>query len=97
MIPAAIMLISGFGVLVAYSFGGRFTAADSQLIPLGLTTVVVGAISLSRTLLSTFFLFVYAVTAVVLIIVEHGIAQPWLIPFVLLILLCLPQAKHARR
>ena len=43
VIPGVLMLVFGFGVLLAYSFGGRFTAADSQLIPFGLTTIVVGA------------------------------------------------------
>lgn len=97
VIPGTLMLIFGFGVLLAYSFGDRYNSVEAPLIPLGLTTIVVGAMSLTRTLLSTFFLFVYALTALVIGIRHHGLAEPWLIPFVLLILLCLPQTKYGRR
>lgn len=97
VVPGVLMLIIGFGVIIAYSLGGRFTAAGSELIPVALTTIVVGAMSLTRTLLSTFFLFAYAVTALVIVINQHGITEPWLIPFIALLALCVPQVKYASR
>ena len=97
VIPAVLMLLTGFGILVRCSVGERLDAAHALMIPLGFATAAIGAMTLTRTLLATFFLFVYSIVALIVGIRLHGAANPFLIPFILLLVLCLPQAKYARR
>ena len=97
VIPAVLMILAGFAIMVIFSLGGRMLAAESLPLPLGLATAAVGAMVLTRTKLATFFLFIFSLTVIILGIRDHGLVNPVLIPFVLLILLCLPMAKYARR
>lgn len=97
VIPGVLMLLAGFGIMVACSLGGRMLAAESLPLPLGLATAAVGGMVLTRTMLATFFLFIFSLTVIILGIRDHGIMNPALIPFAILILLCLPMAKYARR
>ena len=97
VIPGSLMIVVGFGLMLSCSLGGRLDAATSIRLPIGFTTAAVGGLVLSRTLLGTFFLFAYALTALILTIREGGLTDPWIIPFLLLLTLCLPMAKRARR
>ena len=96
VIPGVLMILVGFWLMVSCSFGGRLSAAESIFLPVGLTTAAVGGLVLTRSLLGTFFLFCFALTGLILAAREQGLVSLMLLPFVLLIVLCLPMAKHAR-
>ncbi len=97
VIPGALMILVGFWLMVSCSFGGRLSASDSIQLPVGFTTAAVGGLVLSRSLLGTFFLFCFALTGLILAAREQGLLSPILLPFILLLAICLPMAKHARR
>ena len=90
-------LLVGFGILVRCSVGDRMDAARALMIPLGFATAVIGAMVLTRSLLAVFFLFIYAVTALILILAYQGFANPAALPFGTLLILCLPMARSSRR
>ena len=83
--------------MLSCSIGDRMDAAQALMIPLGFATAAIGAMILTRTLLATFFLFIYALTALILVSRHQGFFDLAILPFVALLLLCLPQAKYARR
>lgn len=97
VVPGVLLLLLGFGILLRCSIGERMDAAQALMIPLGFATAAIGAMVLTRTLLAIFFLFIYALTALVLILCHQGFASPAVLPFVALLVLCLPMAGSARR
>lgn len=97
VIPGALMLLAGFGILIASSLGDRLDALGASPLPFSAALVAVGAMLLTRTLLATFFLFAFSVTVIGLGIRDYGLLNPVLLPFVVLIFLCIPMAKYARR
>jgi hypothetical protein len=96
IVPGVLMLLAGFGLMLSCSIGERLGSEQALMLPLGFATAAVGAIVLTRHLLGTFFLFIYALVVLVIGVRHHGVANPTLIPCIALILLCLPQAKYAR-
>lgn len=97
VIPGALMILVGFWLMVSCSIGGRLSASNSIQLPIGFTTAAVGGLVLSRSLLGTFFLVCYVLTGLILTARERGLTDPMLIPFLVLLALCLPMARHARR
>ncbi len=97
VIPGLLMILAGFGVMIAYSLGERLGSLASSSLSFGAALVAVGAMLLTRTLLSVFFLFIFSIFVLVFGIRDHGLLNPVLLPFIILILLCLPMAKRARR
>lgn len=97
LVPGVLMLLVGFGILLRCSVGDRMDAAQALMIPLGFATAAIGAMVLTRSLIAVFFLFIYAVTALILILSHQGFASPTVLPFVALVILCLPMARYARR
>ncbi|MEO8614773.1 MAG: hypothetical protein ABI600_06500 [Luteolibacter sp.] len=97
VIPAVLMLLAGFWLMLSCALGGRLNSASSLPLPVGFTIAAVGGLVLTRTLLGTFFLFAFSITAIILTARERGLTDPLLIPFIVLLGLCLPMARHARR
>src|SRR5690606_1829815 len=58
--PGCIMLIAGFGLMLAAAVSGRLSSEAALPLPFGFTTAATGAMLLTRTPLAVFFLFIYA-------------------------------------
>ena len=97
VIPGVLMILAGFGIMVVCSLGDRLGSAGSLPLPFAAALAAVGAMLLTRSLLATFFLFMFSLTVIIFGIRDHGVMNPVLLPFIVLILLCLPMAKYARR
>lgn len=97
VLPGSLLLLSGTGIIVACGIAGRLDAAHALWIPIGMATAAIGAMVLTRTLLATFFLFIYALTALIIVICQQGFTTPIMIPFIVLLGICLPMAKFARK
>ena len=77
--------------------GGRLNSEQSQLLSFGFTTVAVGAMLLTRSAISVFFLFLYAATLLILGIIHNGFLNPTNLAWLVLLGLCLPLAKNAKK
>lgn len=97
VIPAVLLILGGFGIMVAYSLGDRMGSVASSLLSFATALAAVGAMLLTRTVLSVFFLFVFSVVVLFFGIRDHGFLNPVVPPFIVLVFLCLPMVKHARR
>ena len=92
-----IMILVGAYAMLSCVTGGRLTAEQAQLLPFGFTTVAVGAMLLTRSLISVFFLFLYATTIMIMGIIHNGFLSPQPIICLALLALCFPLAKHAKK
>lgn len=92
-----LLLLMGFGMMLATSLGPRIDSQGAQLVPIGAATVVIGALLMTRTALSVFFLALYALLGLVFTLPETTLAHP--VPWVFLLLLmgCVPLSRFARR
>ena len=97
VIPGALLILACFGIMATYSLGERLGSDASSLLSFAAALAAVGAMLLTRTVLSVFFLFIFSVVVLFFGIRDHGILSPVVLPFVVLVFLCLPMLKHARR
>lgn len=97
VVPGVLLILAGFSIMISFSLGERLGSVASSSLSFAAALAAVGAMLLTRTLLSVFFLFIFSVVVVFFGIREYGILNPVVVPFVVLILLCLPMAKYARR
>ncbi len=94
--PGTIMLIAGFGFMVAAAVGGRLSSEAALPLPFGFTTAATGAMLLTRTPLAVFFLFIYAVAVLIISSRDVGFLHPVPLLYFALISYCLPLARHAK-
>ncbi|MCB1129598.1 MAG: hypothetical protein KDN05_00615 [Verrucomicrobiae bacterium] len=94
--PGCIMLIAGFGLMLAAAVSGRLSSEAALPLPFGFTTAATGAMLLTRTPLAVFFLFIYAAAVLVIACREVGFLHPVPLLYLALIGYCLPLAKHAK-
>ena len=92
-----VMILVGAYAMISCVTGGRLTAEESLALPFGFITVATGAMLLTRTAISVFFLFLYAVTILILGIINEGLLSPLNLVWLVLLSLCLPLAKNARK
>ena len=92
-----LMMLVGAYAMISCVIGGRLSSGASLPLPFGFTTVAVGAMLLTRTPIAVFFLFVYAVTILILGIIHDGLMSPLNVIWLVLLGLCLPLAKHAKK
>jgi len=93
---AVLMLLGGFGLMLSAALGGRLGSAEAVSLPIGFTTAAVGGMLLTRTPIAVFFLFLFAITGMILAILETGFIHPAPYLFALLLSLCLPLKQNAR-
>lgn len=94
-LPAIVMLLAGFGIMIYVAFGPRLPSTDGVLIPIGFATAGLGGALLTRSLISVFALAVYAVIGLIFAILELGFIHPLSLLFAGLILLCLALTQRA--
>lgn len=94
--PGTIMLIAGFGFMLAAAVGGRLSSEAALPLPFGFTTAATGAMLLTRTPLAVFFLVIYATAVLIIAYREVGFLHPVPLIYVALIAYCLPLAKRAK-
>ena len=92
-----LMILVGTYFMLSCVLGGRLTPAEAFALPLGFATVAVGAMLLTRTAISVFFLFLYAMTAMIMGLIYEGFLTPQPLICLALLALCFPLAKHARK
>lgn len=92
-----LMILVGAYAMLSCVLGGRLSPAQAMPLPFGFTTVATGAMLLTRSQIAVFFLFLYAVTLLVLGIVHDGLMSPLNLAWLTLLGLCLPLAKNARK
>lgn len=92
-----IMILAGAYAMLSCVTGGRLSAEQAQLLPFGFITVAVGAMLLTRSPISVFFLFLYAITLLILGIIHEGFLNPLNLAWLALLGLCLPLAKNAKK
>ncbi|MCP5537110.1 MAG: hypothetical protein H7A51_12895 [Akkermansiaceae bacterium] len=92
-----LMMIVGTVAMGTCIFGGRLSPGESFALPFGFVTVAVGAMLLTRSAISVFFLFLYAITILVINIVHGDFLNPLPVSCLILLGLCFPLAKNARK
>ncbi len=97
VILGSLMIIVGSIAMLTCVFGGRLDPQDAMALPFGFTTVAVGSMLLTRSAISVFFLFLYAVTILIMGIIHDGFLTPQPLICLVLLALCFPLAKHARK
>lgn len=70
------MVAVGTYAILSCVTGGRISAENALPMPFGFTTAVVGALLLTRSAISVFFLMLYAVTILILGIIHNGVLSP---------------------
>ncbi len=96
VVPGIIMLIAGFGFMLAAAVGGRLSSEAALPLPFGFTTAATGGMLLTRTPLAVFFLFIYAVAVLVIACREVSFLHPVPLLYLVLIAYCLPLLRHAK-
>lgn len=96
-ILGTLMILAGTYAMLSCVFGGRLSAEETMALPFGFITIATGAMLLTRTTIAVFFLFLYALTLLVLGMVHHGVMHLPHLAWLLLLGLCLPLAKRSRK
>ena len=97
VILGTLMILIGAYFMLSCVLGGRLSPAEAFALPFGFSTVAVGAMLLTRSAISVFFLFLYAVTIMIMGIIYEGFLSPQPLICLVLLALCFPLAKHARK
>lgn len=93
---APALIIGGFALMLHAATGGRLGSAQSLHLPIGFTTAAIGGLLLSRSPIAVFFLFLYALTGLVLSLREVGPSAliPWV--YLFLLLLAIPLTRQTK-
>ena len=91
------MILVGAYAMVSCAVGGRLSPEEALLLPFGFTTVATGAMLLTRSQIAVFFLFLYAVTLLILGIIHDGAMAPLNLVWVVLLICCVPLANIAKK
>lgn len=94
-VPATVMLLTGFGILLYVALGPRLSDSQGVLIPTGFATAGLGGALLTRSLISVFSLCIYALIGLVFAFRALGFLHPLTWVFVSLVPFCVALAKRA--
>ena len=97
VILGIVMILIGTYAMLSCVMGGRISPTEAFPLPFGFTTVAMGAMLLTRTAISVFFLFLYAVTIMIMGIVHDGFLTSQPLICLVLLGLCFPLTKHAKK
>ena len=97
VIIGMLMIFVGAYAMFSCVVGGRLSPEQALPLPFGFTTVAMGAMLLTRSAISVFFLFLYALTIMILGIIYDGFLSPQPLLCLALLALCFPLAKHAKK
>ncbi len=97
VILGILMILVGAYAMLSCVLGGRLNAAEAFPLPFGFITVAVGAMLLTRSAISVFFLFLYATTIMIMGIIYEGFLHPQPLICLVLLALCFPLAKNAKK
>lgn len=97
VILGVLMIIVGTYAMLSCVFGGRLSQAEAFSLPFGFITVAMGSMLLTRSAISVFFLFLYAVTIMIMGMIHDGFLTPKPLICLVLLGLCFPLAKNAKK